>query len=560
MPPFLLPLLAVLITVFANAPAVAHEGHVHGDEPPPVNVQTAPRATAASALFELVAVAGGGALTIYLDRFETNEPVAAASIDVETPDGPATAIAQGDTYTLDAPWSRIAGSHELLFTVSSGDDIDFLTGTLTISEPPASAVAPQGGVGALIGVAFAQEISEVMATDITERLRRNDPEFLAVGALGFLAGAAAMALLRRRRLAAGVAATAVLVAFAGSFAFAQTASAPVVRDVSQRLPDGRVFAPKPAQRILAIRTEPATEANHRRSIEMPGRVIPDPNASGFVQTAVGGRLSAPQGGFPTLGAKVTAGEVLAIVEPSLAAIDRSSIRQAQGELDQEIAIAERQAERFRKLGASGAVSQTQLDEAEINLAGLRERRVALDDVKLGSEKLVAPISGVIASANAAQGLIAESNTVVFHIIDPARLWIEAISYSGDAVAEAASVSDGKGGAIPLGFAGAGFADGNQAQPVLFRIEGGDSKLRLGQMVTVVASTSAATTGMAAPRDAVIRGTNGENIVFVHTAPELFEPRAVRTEPLDGARVLIVAGVAPGERMVTQGAELLNQLR
>ena len=59
---------------------------------------------------------------------------------------------------------------------------------------------------------------------------------------------------------------------------------------------------------------------------------------------------------------------------------------------------------------------------------------------------------------------------------------------------------------------------------------------------------------------MIRGANGEDIVYVHTDPEVFEPRAVRTEPLDATRVLIVAGVASGDRLVTQGAELLNQLR
>lgn len=188
---------------------------------------------------------------------------------------------------MDAPWSLSAASHALLFTVSASEDIDFLTGTLTIPEPPDATLAPQGA-GAVISAAFAQEITEVMATDITERLHRNDPAFLAIGALGFLAGVLVTALLRRRRLAAGVAATAVLMVFAGSFTFAQTASASIIRDMAQRQPDGRVFAPKPAQRILAIRTEPATEADHRRSIEMPGRVIPDPNASGIVQTAVGG--------------------------------------------------------------------------------------------------------------------------------------------------------------------------------------------------------------------------------------------------------------------------------
>ena len=92
------------------------------------------------------------------------------------------------------------------------------------------------------------------------------------------------------------------------------------------------------------------------------------------------------------------------------------------------------------------------------------------------------------------------------------------------------------------------------------IDDTQGRMRLGQMVTVVAETDIATTGIAAPRDAVIRGANGEDIVYVHTDPEVFEPRAVRTEPLDATRVLIVAGVAAGDRLVTQGAELLNQLR
>jgi len=64
-----------------------------------------------------------------------------------------------------------------------------------------------------------------------------------------------MALLRRRRLSAGVAATAAIMVFAGSFAFAQTTPAPIIRDVAQRLPDGLIVAPKQAQRTPAIRTE-----------------------------------------------------------------------------------------------------------------------------------------------------------------------------------------------------------------------------------------------------------------------------------------------------------------
>ena len=556
------PILAALILIALVGSASAHEGHAHGDEPPPPDVQTAPRATAASPLFELVAVTGLGSLTIFLDHFVTNEPVVGALVEVETPAGPVAATADAEIYRLDAPWMAEPGEYELLFTVTAGSDIDFLTATLKIPEPTFAPVAQPGTTGRLT-LALARQAVEGVTANIGERLRRKDPAILAMGGIGFLSGLLVMALMHRRRIAAGVAATILLVALGSTFAQAQTAapgSTTVVRDVAQRLADGRVFAPKAAQRILAIRTLAASEDEHRRSLELPGRVIPDPNASGFVQTAIGGRLSAPPGGFPPLGARVEAGQVLAIVAPTLAAINQSSIRQSQAELDQEIAIVVRQVERFRKLAGAGSVSATQLDEAEIILTGLRERRAALDEMQLVAEELIAPISGVVALANASPGLIAESNTVVFHIIDPARLWIEALSYGGEAVGQTASVADPAGGLIPLSFAGAGFADGSQAQPVHFAIDDTQGRMRLGQMVTVVAETDSAVKGIAAPRDAVIRGANGEDIVYVHTDPEVFQPRSVRTAPLDATRVLIVAGVAPGDRLVTQGAELLNQLR
>lgn len=556
------PIIATLMLVASVFGAVAHEGHVHGDEPPPPDVRTAPRVTAASPLFELVGVAGDGALTIYLDRFDTNEPVVGATIDVETPAGPVTATADAEIYRLDAPWMAEPGDYEVLFTVTAGSDIDFLTGTLVIPAPPIAPVVRPGMAG-IVSAAFAQGVTEVVTANIGERLRSNDPAMLAMGGVGFLAGLVVMALMRRRRVAAGVAATVLFLAVGSTFAQAQTAAPAgptIVRDVAQRLADGRVFAPKATQRILAIRTLPVTEDAHHRSLELPGRVIPDPNSSGFVQTAIGGRLCAPPGGFPPLGARVEAGQVLAIVAPSLTAIDQSSIRQTQAELDQEIAILFRQVDRFRKLSGAGSVSATQLEEAEITLAGLRERRTALDEMQLVAEELVAPVAGVVALANAAPGLIAESNTVVFHIIDPARLWIEALSYGGDVVGQIATVSDTAGGLISLSLAGAGFANSSQAQPVHFAIDDAQGRMRLGQMVTVVAQTDLAATGIAAPRDAVIRGSNGENIVYVHTDPEVFSPRAVRIEPLDATRVLIVAGVVPGDRLVTQGAELLNQLR
>ena len=552
---FRLGFFAALLGITSAGTAFSHTGHPHGEEAPPGAVQTAPRATAASPLFELVAVANGTGLLIYLDRFETNAPVIGATVDVETPTGPASAVQDGEVYLLKTPWAAKPGTYELLFTIAAGTDIDFLTATLTIPEPLVAAPVVEKPSATVIAGQLRAGIASV-----PDRLQRADPALIGIGLLGLLGGALVMALVRRRLVAAGVLAAVLALVLGSSVAFAETApGATVTRDVAQRLPDGRVFAPKAAQRILAILTMATVEAEHRRSIEMAGRVVPDPNASGFVQTAIGGRLLAPPGGFPSLGAVVKAGDVMALVEPSLAAADQSSIRQSKAELDQEIALEVREVARAQTLAASGTVSQTQLEGAELTLQGLRERRAALDAIRMEPEVLVAPVAGVISKANAAPGLIADTNTEVFHIIDPKELWVEALSFGGEPVSGNASIGGEGGAAIPLSLIGAGFAEDGQAQPVHFRVDAAGD-LRVGDRVTVFAETADVTKGIAAPREAVIRGPNGEDIVFVHIAPELFEPRAVRTEPLDGGRVIIVAGVAAGDRVVTQGAELLNQLR
>ncbi|NBO05372.1 MAG: efflux RND transporter periplasmic adaptor subunit, partial [Betaproteobacteria bacterium] len=42
--------------------------------------------------------------------------------------------------------------------------------------------------------------------------------------------------------------------------------------------------------------------------------------------------------------------------------------------------------------------------------------------------------------------------------------------------------------------------------------------------------------------------------------EKFEPRTVTLEPLDGTRVAVTSGLKSGDRVATQGATLINQIR
>jgi RND family efflux transporter MFP subunit len=248
------------------------------------------------------------------------------------------------------------------------------------------------------------------------------------------------------------------------------------------------------------------------------------------------------------------------VTPPLQAIDVSDMRQRQGELDQQIAIVQRRLTRYETLAPAEAISRAQLEETRLELQGLKERRNALDRSTRNPEPLVAPVSGVVADANAVAGQMAQPDSIVFQIVDPARLWIEALSFERISAAPQASAKSSTGQDLRLAYRGSGYADRNQSVPVHFSIEGSSAGLRPGQFVTVLVATDQEKKGIAIPRSSVVRSSNGQMVVFEHTTAEMFEARPVRVEPLDGNRVLVSSGLGAGKRIVTQGAELLDQVR
>ncbi|MFG1463458.1 HlyD family efflux transporter periplasmic adaptor subunit [Xanthobacter sp. DSM 24535] len=534
-------LCGLLAGAALSGPAVAHEGHDHGAPPPPPVTTLVPRAEATSADFELVAVLRDGTLTIHLDRFADNAPVEGATIEVDTPEGSRTAKPAGPgAYVLPVPFAARPGAHDLAFTVTAGDAVDVLAATLTIPAAPTSSEKQAPVVLAQLGG---------LPTDLLAGI-------LAGLLIGFLAGALVMS---RRRAGALLILGSLGVALTGAPKGAWAADTrPPARDAAQRLPDGSVIVPKPTQRILGVRTLVTAAGTFAGTVELPGRVVPDVNASGLVQAAVGGRLTPPEGGFKPLGTKVEAGEILAYVHPPIGASDLKDLEQQGYELDQQIAIVKRRYERLSAI--PNAVTRREVEEAEIELKGLQTRRARLERVQREPEALRAPVSGVIAAADAVAGQMADPNTVVFRIVDPRRLWVEALGFSPDVGRSGATGRLPDGRTVALAFMGAGISDRAQALPLLFSVASNTGELRPGQFLTVFAEAGAPRSGIAIPRSAVVRGANGQPIVYEHVSAERFMPREVKTEPLDASRVLVLAGLAPGRRIVTDGAELLDQIR
>lgn len=332
-------------------------------------------------------------------------------------------------------------------------------------------------------------------------------------------------------------------------------------DGPRRQPDGRVFLPKLSQRQLAIRTQIVTSDTLPRAVALSGRVSYDPGAGGRVQASVTGRLEAGPNGLAGLGQRVRKGEVLGIVRPVHNALETASQRAAAADARARLAVADARLKRVEQL--EGVVSQREIEQARADVESLRAQLRALSG-GLGGEPLVAPVSGVVAAATGVVGEIVDARDTVFEVVDPQRLRVEAVAYDASIVADiaSASASSKPGQSLPLKFVGAGRSLRDGALPVQFHVEkgAGNESLAVGQPVRVIAQSGQKFTGIRVPSTAVVKNASNLDIVWVHTQPELFEPRVIRWQPLDGANVAIESGVAADERVVVQGAPLLNQVR
>lgn len=138
----LLAAAAIALLLLANTPTLASPG-AHGpngehlDAPATARATSAtPRLEAKSDLFELVGHLYGSELSVLIDRFETNEPVLGATVEVESGSLKASATFHADqgNYAIDDPafLKLIAtpGEHALVFTVRAGQDNDLLDGSL----------------------------------------------------------------------------------------------------------------------------------------------------------------------------------------------------------------------------------------------------------------------------------------------------------------------------------------------------------------------------------------------------------------------------------------------
>ncbi len=562
--------LTLCLWLMLPAALSAHEGHDHAEEPigasaamPAPGVPGRTVVEMASELYEAVVEPHGDHIDIWLDRYDTNEPVTGARIGVTVGDA-AEVIAEEESpgqYRAAIKPLPPGASAALALSIRAAPGEDLLGGTLTDATPPTAPLAArllhalQDGWRWLLGALLAVFAGAMM---LRWRARRR-------------IAASALALPSASPIAAAALLGATLIGHPASLpaheghdhadGSAAVAPAAAAGDRPARLPDGSIAVPKPTQRLLELRTFIVQEGAASRSLRLGGELVGDPRASAVLQTLQGGRVSGEGGAWPVLGARVRRGQVLLRLTPSGSGSERASTAAEAARVEAELAQA--RADLARLEGLAGVVSRAEVETQRSLVTGLIAQRAALRaPLAAGSETIASPIDGVIAAIDARAGAVVSPGETLLTVIDPARLSVEAAAFEPVAAGSVtrASVALRDGTALEARLVGVGAQARGGAVPVRLDLVSVAPGLVVGQPVTVFLERASSTRGLLLPSAAVIRAPNGERVVFEKVSAERFVPRPVRIEQVSADQVLVLAGLTAQARVVVRGAHLIGQIR
>jgi cobalt-zinc-cadmium efflux system membrane fusion protein len=342
--------------------------------------------------------------------------------------------------------------------------------------------------------------------------------------------------------------------------------------------DGVVELAPEAVRRAGIETAAAAPRPFPGHRVTTGRVGVDEDRLAHVHPRVGGRLVQVPA---SLGDEVAAGEVLAVV-------DSMELGEARARYLRERAhheVARQQYERQRALHAERIVSEQQVLEAEAaaresaaDLAAAREtllllglgedevERLAWDEPAVSRVRVRAPFAGRVVAKEATLGELVDPEHTLFTLADLATVWVWVDLYERDvAHVRSGQRVEVRVDALPgevlrgeLGYVSAELDAASRTVRARVDLANPDRRLKPGMFANVALESGGdgEAAALAVPRAAVQRHAGGA-VVFVRTGAGRFERRPVEVGRTQDGWVEVLAGLAAGDEVVTEGSFLLR---
>jgi membrane fusion protein (multidrug efflux system) len=326
-------------------------------------------------------------------------------------------------------------------------------------------------------------------------------------------------------------------------------------------------------KVLTVKSESVTL--HR---ELPGRTSPFRVAQ--VRARVNGIIE--KRNFEE-GSDVTEGQVLFEIDPApyQAQLDSAQANLARAEASYE--AAQLQAERFKKLVKTNAISQQNYDDAEAAALSLKAEiaaaKAAVDaaQINLDYTKVTAPISGRIGRAEVTEGAYVQQATATLlgtiQQIDP--LYVDLNESAEEVLKLKAALKTGKldqganggtevqvmlndGSVLPQK-GSLQFSDvtvNTSTGTVMLRaiLPNEENNLLPGMFVRARIVEGINQNAILVPQSLVSRNTRGEPVVLLVNSENIIEQRIIETQRTVGDAWLVTGGLEVGERLLSNNLQ------
>ncbi|MDE2599505.1 MAG: efflux RND transporter periplasmic adaptor subunit [Rhodocyclaceae bacterium] len=335
--------------------------------------------------------------------------------------------------------------------------------------------------------------------------------------------------------------------------------------------DGETIAfPANSPQLKALTLMVATAASEDR-LPLSGRLIWDETRTVRVFAPLGGRivqLAAKPGD------QVKAGDTLALLtSPDFGAAQAESAK-----ADADFSVAAKAIERARELHKAGVIADKDLEQTEADYAraGAERNRTAARTRAYGASgngvdqkfALRAPIAGIVVERNANPGQEVRadaSDTALFVISDPSRLWVN-LDLPENAIG---AVQPGMKATLRIATLGdetreatiehvSDFVDPDSRRiRARALVDNKDRRLK-AEMFTTAEVVVNRGEFIRVPASTVIL-LDKTQYVFVEDAPGKYRRQTVKAEDSGFGSMRVRAGLKSGEKVVSEGALLLQQL-
>ena len=283
--------------------------------------------------------------------------------------------------------------------------------------------------------------------------------------------------------------------------------------------------------------------------------------------------------FVDLGQQVREGEVLARIDSVEFGEAKAAYLRARAALNRWTWVNES----YRNAGGSGAISRrdsiearAELESASVELAIASQKLsnfgLGVDEIQEIADKnntdtlfpVHAPFDAMVVGVNAASGERVEPGFALFQVADLSRMWVMLDLCSRDLSQvclgqEVSFIADPAGEKTFRGevtWIDSRLDGRTRTAKVRAELDNQDGSLRsglFGKGSILIHDEGEATV---VPRDAV-QWDGCCNVCFVEQSPGRYQPRKVRLGNENQEAYTVVAGLLPGERVVTQGSYLLK---